>query len=96
LLFFFTITAAFFGYDVIVTSETIYNTEDYEALHDAFDYALSTSGVVWVAAKIFYFGVGGNVPLFMEYVEKRGVFKAVMKQTIQADVMRAIVELRRV
>ncbi|EYB93715.1 hypothetical protein Y032_0179g710 [Ancylostoma ceylanicum] len=85
-----------FGYDVIVTSETIYNSEDYEALHDAFDYALSPTGVIWVAAKIFYFGVGGNVPLFMEYVEKRGVFRATMKQTIQADVMRAIVELRRV
>ncbi|EPB72113.1 hypothetical protein ANCCEY_08792 [Ancylostoma ceylanicum] len=76
--------------------KTIYNSEDYEALHDAFDYALSPTGVIWVAAKIFYFGVGGNVPLFMEYVEKRGVFRATMKQTIQADVMRAIVELRRI
>ncbi|ETN81390.1 hypothetical protein NECAME_08519 [Necator americanus] len=85
----------FFGYDIIVTSETIYNTDDYEALHDAFDYALSPKGVIWVAAKIFYFGVGGNVPSFIEYVEKRGVFKATMKKTIQSDIPRAIVEIHR-
>ncbi|KAK6744704.1 hypothetical protein RB195_011428 [Necator americanus] len=75
--------------------ETIYNTDDYEALHDAFDYALSPKGVIWVAAKIFYFGVGGNVPSFIEYVEKRGVFKATMKKTIQSDIPRAIVEIHR-
>ncbi|KAK6744705.1 hypothetical protein RB195_011428 [Necator americanus] len=70
-------------------------TDFQSTLHDAFDYALSPKGVIWVAAKIFYFGVGGNVPSFIEYVEKRGVFKATMKKTIQSDIPRAIVEIHR-
>ncbi|VDM59082.1 unnamed protein product [Angiostrongylus costaricensis] len=82
-------------YDVVVTSETIYNTEDYENLHDAFDYALSPTGVIWVAAKVFYFGVGGNVPTFVEFVESKGVFKVSTKESISSDIPRVILELKR-
>ncbi|KAE9419800.1 hypothetical protein Angca_004197, partial [Angiostrongylus cantonensis] len=82
-------------YDVVVTSETIYNTDDYENLHDAFDYALSQNGVIWVAAKVFYFGVGGNVPTFVEFVESKGVFKVSTKESISSDIPRVILELKR-
>ncbi|KAK6014077.1 hypothetical protein OSTOST_20574 [Ostertagia ostertagi] len=78
------------SFDLILTSETIYNPEDYEALHDAFDYALSSSGVIWVAAKVFYFGVGGDIPTFTDFVEKKGVFKIETKQSISADIPRVI------
>uniref|UniRef100_A0A0K0CYG8 Methyltransf_11 domain-containing protein n=1 Tax=Angiostrongylus cantonensis TaxID=6313 RepID=A0A0K0CYG8_ANGCA len=84
-----------FSYDVVVTSETIYNTDDYENLHDAFDYALSPNGVIWVAAKVFYFGVGGNVPTFVEFVESKGVFKVSTKESISSDIPRVILELKR-
>lgn len=33
-----------------MTSETIYNPDDYEALHDAFSHALSPSGVMYANA----------------------------------------------
>ncbi|PIO69290.1 hypothetical protein TELCIR_08894 [Teladorsagia circumcincta] len=82
-------------FDLILTSETIYNPEDYDALHDAFDYALSSSGVIWVAAKVFYFGVGGDIPTFTDFVQKKGVFKVETKQTISADIPRVILELKR-
>lgn len=83
------------SYDIIMTSETIYNPDDYEALHDAFSHALSPSGVIWVAAKVFYFGVGGDIPTFIEFVEKKRVFKVTTKQSIAADVPRAILELQK-
>ncbi|VDL72290.1 unnamed protein product [Nippostrongylus brasiliensis] len=83
------------SFDFILTSETIYNPDDYQALHDAFDFALSPGGVIWVAAKIFYFGVGGDIPAFIEFVEKRGVFVAKTKLSIEADIPRVILELRR-
>ncbi|KAJ1360961.1 hypothetical protein KIN20_020097 [Parelaphostrongylus tenuis] len=82
-------------YDIIITSETIYNTDDYDSLHDAFNYALSPTGIIWVAAKIFYFGVGGNVPTFMEFVANRGIFKVSTKQSISSDIPRVILELKR-
>ncbi|KAK6052259.1 hypothetical protein COOONC_10237, partial [Cooperia oncophora] len=98
-----------FSFDLILTSETIYNPEDYDALHDAFDYALSPNGVMaalipceteelqdrWVAAKVFYFGVGGDIPTFIDFVEKKGVFRVTTKQSISADVPRVILELKR-
>ncbi|KAK6030641.1 hypothetical protein OSTOST_03221 [Ostertagia ostertagi] len=81
------------AFDLILTSETIYNPEDYEALHDAF--VLCTFIKRWVAAKVFYFGVGGDIPTFTDFVEKKGVFKIETKQSISADIPRVILELRR-
>ena len=51
-------------YDLIITSETIYNTEHYSTLLEVFDAYLSPEGKVLVAAKVNYFGVGGGLRQF--------------------------------
>nr|SVE82690.1 EOG090X0C09 [Daphnia magna] len=49
------------SYDIILTSETIYNPENYRKLIQIFEEMVKKNGVIYVAAKHFYFGVGGNV-----------------------------------
>ncbi|XP_071944900.1 histidine protein methyltransferase 1 homolog [Antedon mediterranea] len=61
-------------YDVILTSETIYNVSYYERLHDLFSASLKPAGCVYVAAKTHYFGVGGGTRVFEEFVIKKQMF----------------------
>ncbi|XP_049591592.1 histidine protein methyltransferase 1 homolog [Syngnathus scovelli] len=61
-------------YDIILTSETIYNTAYYPALHDTFHRLLAPRGKVYLATKSHYFGVGGGLHLFETFVEERDVF----------------------
>jgi predicted nicotinamide N-methyase len=44
------------SYDLILTSETIYNTSHYSSLINIFDFCLSLNGIVLLAAKVNYFG----------------------------------------
>ncbi|XP_070697423.1 histidine protein methyltransferase 1 homolog [Pempheris klunzingeri] len=61
-------------YDIIFTSETIYNTAYYPALHETLHSLLAPGGLVYLATKSHYFGVGGGLHLFETFVEQRGVF----------------------
>ncbi|XP_029031510.1 histidine protein methyltransferase 1 homolog [Betta splendens] len=61
-------------YDIILTSETIYNTAYYAVLHDTLHELLAPGGLVYLATKSHYFGVGGGLHLFETFVEQRGVF----------------------
>ncbi|XP_074531986.1 histidine protein methyltransferase 1 homolog [Halichoeres trimaculatus] len=61
-------------YDIIFTSETIYNTAYYPALHQTLHQLLAPHGLVYLATKSHYFGVGGGLHLFETFVEQRGVF----------------------
>ncbi|XP_022618997.1 histidine protein methyltransferase 1 homolog [Seriola dumerili] len=61
-------------YDIILTSETIYNTAYYPALHDTLHKLLAPDGLVYLATKSHYFGVGGGLHLFETFVEQRGTF----------------------
>uniref|UniRef100_A0A3B5M3M5 protein-histidine N-methyltransferase n=1 Tax=Xiphophorus couchianus TaxID=32473 RepID=A0A3B5M3M5_9TELE len=61
-------------FDIIFTSETIYNTCYYPALHETLHKLLAPSGLVYLATKSHYFGVGGGLHLFETFVEQRGVF----------------------
>lgn len=51
-------------YDVILTAETIYCTKNYLKLLDSFDILLKENGEIYVAAKTYYFGVGGGTRQF--------------------------------
>ncbi|KAG5874411.1 hypothetical protein JTB14_033168 [Gonioctena quinquepunctata] len=62
-------------FDYILTSETIYSTESYEKLHKVFEKLLKKEGVIFLAAKSFYFGVGGGISLFQDYLIEHGIFK---------------------
>lgn len=59
-------------YDVIVTSETIYNECNYDKLISLFEDRLSSNGVIFVAAKSHYFGVGGGTRQFEKALQKNG------------------------
>lgn len=61
-------------YDMILTSETIYNTASYPALHETLHKLLAADGRVYLATKSHYFGVGGGLHLFESFVEERGIF----------------------
>ncbi|XP_034537750.1 histidine protein methyltransferase 1 homolog [Notolabrus celidotus] len=61
-------------YDIIFTSETIYNTTYYPTLHQTLHKLLAPDGLIYLATKSHYFGVGGGLHLFETFVEQRGIF----------------------
>ncbi|KAJ8014390.1 hypothetical protein DPEC_G00039720 [Dallia pectoralis] len=61
-------------YDIIFTSETIYNKSYYSALHNTLHRLLAPDGIVYLATKTHYFGVGGGLHLFEQFVVDKGVF----------------------
>ncbi|XP_006115945.1 histidine protein methyltransferase 1 homolog [Pelodiscus sinensis] len=80
-------------YDLILTSETIYNPEYYSALHDTLSKLLHKNGCVYLASKAHYFGVGGGVHLFEKFIEERNVFKTRTVKVIDEGLRRYIIEM---
>jgi len=62
-------------YDVILTAETIYSVDSYHKLHDVMKALLKASGCVYLAAKTYYFGVGGGTREFQQLVAEQKVFR---------------------
>ncbi|XP_003785763.1 histidine protein methyltransferase 1 homolog [Otolemur garnettii] len=83
----------FVKYDLILTSETIYNPDYYGTLHQTFLRLLGKNGQVLLASKAHYFGVGGGVHLFQKFVEERGVFETRTLEIIDEGLKRFIIEL---
>ncbi|NWX99155.1 MET18 methyltransferase, partial [Nothoprocta ornata] len=83
----------FSKYDLILTSETIYNPDYYGALHDALSQLLAKNGRVYLASKAHYFGVGGGVPLFEKFIEERNVFRTNTVKIIDKGLKRFIIEM---
>jgi len=87
------------AFDLILTSETIYNTSHYSSLIEIFDFCLSPKGRVLLAAKVNYFGVGGGVRQFemalvdLKSTESKWSFQTV--QVLEDNVKREIVEIKR-
>ncbi|KAL3832487.1 hypothetical protein ACJMK2_024127 [Sinanodonta woodiana] len=83
-----------FRYDIILTAETIYKTENYSKLIAVFESCLAEDGVVYLAAKSNYFGVGGGTRDFEQFVKKHGHFVSEVCHTIEAGVPREIIKLK--
>lgn len=65
------------GYDVILMAETVYSISTLQSLYELIKKSTSCPhGVVYVAAKKHYFGVGGGSRRFLSVVEKDGVMAA--------------------
>ncbi|KAL2242538.1 UNVERIFIED_CONTAM: Histidine protein methyltransferase 1 [Sesamum indicum] len=63
------------GYDVILMAETVYSISALPNLYKLIKKCLSyPHGVVYMAAKKYYFGVGGGSRRFLALVEKDGAF----------------------
>ncbi|KAI8504863.1 Histidine protein methyltransferase 1 [Branchiostoma belcheri] len=82
-------------YDVILTSETIYNTDSYQKLHDLMKSTLAPRGTIYLAAKTHYFGVGGGTRLFEEFVRKEDVFRSEVSKVYSEGVNREILKIER-
>ncbi|XP_048842665.1 histidine protein methyltransferase 1 homolog [Brienomyrus brachyistius] len=80
-------------YDIILTSETIYNTAYYAALHQVFHKLLDSDGVIYLATKSHYFGVGGGLLLFQKFVEERAVFGIRCVRDVEQGLQRHVVAL---
>ncbi|KAG0344788.1 Histidine protein methyltransferase 1 [Podila humilis] len=83
-------------YDLILTSETIYAEESHLKLYSTIKHSLKRQGGgarALVAAKSFYFGVGGDILSFRKLIEKDGVFNVKVVFSAQAFVRREILEL---
>ncbi|TXG72658.1 hypothetical protein EZV62_001237 [Acer yangbiense] len=62
------------GYDIILMAETIYSVPTHQSLYGLIKKCLShPQGVVYMAAKKHYFGVGGGTRRFLSMVEKDGI-----------------------
>ncbi|KAL2083101.1 hypothetical protein ACEWY4_020874 [Coilia grayii] len=80
-------------YDIILTSETIYNTTCYPTLHQLFSWLLARDGQVLLATKAHYFGVGGGLLLFERFVEERGVFQVMRLLEVDEGLQRHVLAL---
>lgn len=81
------------AFDLILTSETIYRTESYPALLEIFRHALKpATGRVLLAAKDYYFGLGGSVQQFWKRASSLGWQVKLVRQ-FSEGVPRSILEL---
>ncbi|XP_062710682.1 histidine protein methyltransferase 1 homolog [Aedes albopictus] len=81
-------------YDVILTSETIYSPDNYAKLINLFKEKLKPSGVILLAAKTYYFGVGGNLRLFEKELESDGYFTFDKIWECESGVKREILKIK--
>ena len=61
-------------FDLILSSETIYNVDYYPKIRDFLHEHLSRDGRALFAAKSHYFGVGGSTFDFIKYISGTGLF----------------------
>lgn len=81
-------------YDLILTSETIYSLDSQPKLLSVLkQVSTASTGVVYVAAKTFYFGVGGGVDSFRQLVQGDGTFTVSQCRKIHSSVPRVILKL---
>ena len=79
-------------FDLILTSETIYNEENQSKLVSIFKNFLKTDGEVLVAGKTFYFGVGGGMRQFVKVAEEANLVCSQVK-TYETGVKREIIKI---
>lgn len=61
-------------YDLIIMSETLYDYENYQALHDLLDNHLASDGFIVIATKDTYFGLTGSIYSWIDFVERGNKF----------------------
>lgn len=80
-------------FDVILTSETIYNIENYNKIIRVLNEKLKPGGRCFLAAKQHYFGVGGNIGQFKIALSNCGGFKSETVYTCNENVSREILKI---
>lgn len=82
-------------YDVVLTSETIYSTQSQPRLIRALAKLVATHGVILLAAKMHYFGVGGTIGGFLTLLSQRDDFKTVVVSETNTAIKRQILQITR-
>ncbi|XP_010527454.1 PREDICTED: histidine protein methyltransferase 1 homolog [Tarenaya hassleriana] len=71
------------GYDIILMAETIYSISGQQSLYGLIKKCLACpNGVVYMAAKKYYFGVGGGTRQFLSMIERDGVLASTLVSEI--------------
>lgn len=81
------------AFDIILTSETIYNECNYDKLISLFVDRLSKDGAAYVAAKTYYFGVGGGVRQFEQNVQQNGKLNCEVSWKSTGGIQREILKI---
>lgn len=81
-------------YDLILTSETIYNIDNQQKLLDTLQLRLKSTGIVLVAAKSHYFGVGGGLQQFVEKINSMKFFECAEVWQAEENLKRGLIELK--
>ncbi|KAK2146373.1 hypothetical protein LSH36_613g01052 [Paralvinella palmiformis] len=80
-------------FDYILTSETIYSSESYKKLHDIMTCLIKPEGVIYLAAKTCYFGVGGGMRDFEDFLDKEDILDHIVCKECVDGVQREILKL---
>jgi hypothetical protein len=80
-------------FDIIISSETIYNEKYYEKLHFALKEAAKEKSIIYLAAKSHYFGCGGSVFGWIQFVKKINYFKFEIIWTSDTELKRNIIKM---
>lgn len=81
--------------DLVLSSETIYSPQSWPRLLDAIDAGLAADGTALLAAKTFYFGVGGGTRAFEQAVLEDDRFTSEVVFATKQGLHREILRLRR-
>ncbi|KAK9829233.1 hypothetical protein WJX72_004662 [[Myrmecia] bisecta] len=85
------------NYDIILSAETIYSLDSQHSLYECMKQFLRPPhGIAYVAAKTYYFGVGGGTTAFKKLLAQEGVLEAETVATIDdgASNKREILKLK--
>ena len=80
-------------FDLILSSETIYNIDYYPKILDFLQENLSEKGEALFAAKTHYFGVGGGTYNFVNFISKSGIFDISVVKKIKHGLTREILKV---
>ncbi len=83
-------------YNIIISCDTLYNTDNYEKIYNILKNYLSKNGKALFATKKFYFGVGGSSSEFMYFIKEKGEFEVNKIKEINDGIsnIRLIVEIK--
>ncbi|KAK9890654.1 hypothetical protein WA026_012012 [Henosepilachna vigintioctopunctata] len=81
-------------FDFIFSCETIYNLDNYDKLNHIFRSLLKKNGRIYVAAKSYYFGVGGGLSAFKDFIQKENIFKVTSVWKHSNGLEREIIEIK--
>ncbi|PSN42083.1 hypothetical protein C0J52_13015 [Blattella germanica] len=81
-------------YDYILTSETIYNSDNHIKLLNVFKHCLNVDGTVLLAAKTYYFGVGGGTRQFESLLAEDGTMRSIVSWKCPEGVQREILRIQ--